>query len=64
MPIANTHNLYNFLTANGVEDVDLQTIDFDGNDVTPAHEAGAIFFGMLAVNKLSEILGIDPWSLF
>lgn len=64
VPIANTHNLYNFLTANGVEDVDLQTIDFDGNDVTPAHEAGAIFFGMLAVNKLSEILGIEPWSLF
>ena len=64
VPIANTHNLYNFLTANGVEDIDLQTIDFDGNDVTPAHEAGAIFFGMLAVNKLSEILGIDPWSLF
>ena len=64
VPIANTHNLYNFLTANGVEDIDLQTIDFDGNDVTPAHEAGAIFFGMLAVNKLSEILGIEPWSLF
>jgi hypothetical protein len=64
VPIANTHNLYNFLTANGVEDIDLQTIDFDGNAVTPAHEAGAIFFGMLAVNKLSEILGIEPWSLF
>lgn len=64
VPIANTHNLYNFLTANGVEDVDLQVIDFDGDDVTPAHEAGALFFGMLAVNKLSEILNIQPWSLF
>lgn len=64
VPIANTHNLHNFLTANGVEDVDLQVIDFDGDDVTPAHEAGAIFFGMLAVNKLSEILNIQPWSLF
>lgn len=64
VPIANTHNLYNFLTSNGVADVDLQVIDFDGDDVTPAHEAGAIFFGMLAVNKLSEILGIEPWSLF
>lgn len=64
VPIANTQNLYNFLTANGVHDIDLQVIDFDGNAVTPAHEAGAIFFGMLAVNKLSEILGIAPWSLF
>jgi len=64
VPIANTHNLHNFLTANGVEDVDLQVIDFDGDEFTPAHEAGALFFGMLAVNKLSEILNIQPWSLF
>ena len=64
VPIANTHNLHNFLTSNGVADVDLQVIDFDGDDVTPAHEAGALFFGMLAVNKLSEILNIQPWSLF
>lgn len=64
VPIANTHNLYNFLTSNGVADVDLQVIDFDGDEFTPAHEAGALFFGMLAVNKLSEILNIQPWSLF
>lgn len=64
VPIANTHNLHNFLTSNGVADVDLQVIDFDGDEFTPAHEAGALFFGMLAVNKLSEILNIQPWSLF
>lgn len=64
VPIANTHNLYNFLTSNGVADVDLQVIDFDGDEFTPAHEAGALFFGMLAVNKLSEILNIQSWSLF
>lgn len=64
VPIANTYNLYNYLTANGVADVDLQVIDLDGNDVTPAHEGGALFFGLMAVKRLSEILDIEPWSLF
>lgn len=64
VPVANTQNLYRFLTENGVQDIDLQILDIEGTEENPAHENGALAFSILAVNRLCEILGIAPWSIF
>lgn len=64
VPVANTQMMYAFLTANGVQDVDLQIHDIAGTETTPAHENAATMFGLLTILKISQILGIDPWILF
>lgn len=64
VPVANTYNLYNFLTASGVQDIDLQIHDISGTAASPAHESAALTFGLLAANKISDILGIELWGMF
>jgi hypothetical protein len=59
VPVANTQNLYNFLTSHGVQGVDLQIHDIDAMGNTPAHENAALMFGFLALGKVTEILGIN-----
>ena len=62
VPVENTQRMYDFLTSRGVREVDLQIHDIAGSGGTPAHERAAVMFGLLTINKISEILGIAPWS--
>lgn len=64
VPVATSYRLHDFLTSQGVQEVNLQTVDLDATATVPAHEGGAVLFGVKAVAKLCEILGIAPWSLF
>lgn len=59
VPVANTQNMYDFLISHGVQDVDLQIHDIGASSTTPAHENAALLFGMLTIQKIKEILGID-----
>ena len=64
VPVANTENLYRFLTESGVQNIDLHILDIQATDEIPAHENGALAFAIFGVGHLCEILGIQPWSLF
>ena len=58
VPVANSVNMYNFLTAGGATDVVLDTANYGGgNNSTPAHEQGALTFMMHAFKKLNSLLG-------
>lgn len=59
VPVTNTQRLYDFLIANGVQDIDLQIRDIDGTDSNPAHQTSALMFGLLALQKVKCILGIE-----
>ena len=59
VPVSNTQRMYDFLTSNGVQDVDLQIYDIDGTATNPAHENASLRFGILALQKIKGILGID-----
>ena len=64
VPAANSLNLYNFLTTNGATQVTLDMDDYGSSPLLPAHETGAIYFMMNSVQIMSDILGIQPWSIF
>lgn len=58
VPVANSVNMYNFLTEGGATDVVLDTANYGGgNNSTPAHEQGALTFMMHAFEKLNSLLG-------
>lgn len=59
VPVSNTQRMYEFLTSHGVQDVDLQIHDIDATANTPAHENAALTFGLLALQKVRSILGIE-----
>lgn len=59
VPVSNTQRMYEFLTSHGVQDVDLQIHDIDAAANTPAHESAALTFGLLALQKVKSILGIE-----
>ena len=64
VPVENTTNLHHFLKSKGLDNVVLDTADYGGTELVPAHETGALFFMMRCINIMSEILGIEPWSIF
>lgn len=58
VPLVNTENLYQFLTANGASQVTLDTAAYDSSPTANGHDTGAIFFLIKASNIISNILGI------
>ncbi len=64
VPAVNTINLYHYLTTHGAAHVTLDLDDYGGSTALPAHETGAVYFMMHSVQIMSEILGIQPWSIF
>ena len=63
VPPANTENLALFLQQHGVEP-EVYMSDMGSTEGVDGHTIGAVFFSILAINKMSEILQIDPWSIF
>ena len=63
VPPSNTENLYQFLQEHGVE-ADLYLNDYGSTGTIDGHTAGALFFSIFAINKMAEILHIEPWSIF
>ncbi len=61
VPPVNTINLYTFLKAQGVEDVQVIAGDFGYFMNYPAHETGALIFATCAVGKVCEILNTNVW---
>lgn len=64
VPAVNTIDLYHYLTTHGAAHVTLDLDDYGGSTALPAHETGAVYFMMHSVQIMSEILGIQPWSIF
>ena len=64
VPKENTINMYNFLIKSGATAVEMDTANYGGTATMPAHETGALFFLMQCVNKMSSVMGVDPWSIF
>ena len=62
VPPVNTENLYHFLQQHGVE-VDLYLNDYGTTGAIDAHTVGALYFSVYAINKMAEILQIEPWSI-
>ena len=62
VPPINTENLYHFLQQHGVE-VDLYLNDYGITGAIDAHTVGALYFSVYAINKMAEILQIEPWSI-
>ena len=62
VPPVNTENLNQFLLQNGVQ-AELVINDFGSTPESDAHTTGAIWFAILAVNRISGILHIQPWSI-
>lgn len=58
VPVANTENIYTFLTTHGVpaENIDLQIQDIEASEDSPAHEKAAGAFVVLAMLKVMEIM--------
>ena len=63
VPPSNTENLYQFFQQHGI-DMDLYLNDYGSSGTIDGHNTGAIFFSIFAVNKIAEILPIEPWSIF
>ena len=59
----NTVNLYRHLTTAGATQVTLDTAAYGSSSAINGHDTGAIYFILNAVNAISDMLGIDPWSL-
>lgn len=58
VPVANSVNMYNFLTAGGATDVELDTSDYGTeSSSTPAHEQAALSFMFKALMKVNTFLG-------
>lgn len=64
VPKENTINMYNFLIKSGATAVEMDTANYGGTATMPAHETGALFFMMQCVNKMSSVMGVEPWSIF
>ena len=64
VPATNTLNLYHYITTHGATQVTLDVDDYGSSAALPAHETGAIYFMMNSVQIMSDILGIQPWSIF
>ncbi|MBO4599315.1 MAG: hypothetical protein J5641_01110 [Bacteroidales bacterium] len=63
VPPSNTESLYQFLQQHGV-DADLYLNDYGSAGTIDGHTVGALFFSAIAINKIAEILQIEPWSIF
>lgn len=63
VPPSNTENLATFLQQHGVEP-DVCVSDMGSTEGADGHTIGAVFFSILAINKMAEILQIEPWNLF
>ena len=63
VPPSNTENLYQFFQEHGI-DVELYLNDYGSTGTIDGHTAGALFFSVFAINKMAEILNIQPWSIF
>jgi hypothetical protein len=62
VPVENITNLYKFLKEeNGLENVDLFSLDWGSIGGRPAHESAAIPFAILAVQKICTTLDIKLW---
>ena len=61
VPAVNALNMYNFLKAQGVEDVQPYIGNFGYMGNYPAHETAAVVFVTLAVGKVCDILDTDVW---
>ena len=55
VPVANTQNMYNFLSGK-VQEVNLQIQDIEATETLPAHEKAAETFMLVAAFKLMELL--------
>ena len=64
VPVQNTTNLHHFLLSERLNTIVLDTADYGGSELVPAHEAGALFFMLRCVNLMSGMLNIEPWSIF
>lgn len=56
VPVANTQNLYDFLTGNGVTDIDLQLQDVAATTANPAHENAARNFAILVIQRIMSVI--------
>lgn len=62
VPVENAYNLYEYLhTDMGLENVELSVRDWGSLRGFSAHDTGALYFVLGAVNKVSQKLGILPW---
>ena len=58
VPVANSVNMYNFLTSCGATDVVLDTASYGSdNGDTPAHEQAALSFMLKALMKVNTLMG-------
>ena len=62
VPAVNTERMNQFLVEHGVE-AELILNDFGSSDQADAHTVGAVYFALMAVNKMAAILEIRPWSI-
>lgn len=60
VPVVNTEHLYQFLVDHGATDVTLDVADYG----TPGHTTGAVTFINNSIADISQLLGIEPWTLF
>lgn len=62
VPVGNANNLYYFLsTEQGMKNVDLNMKDWGSMRGLSAHDTGAVYFMLGAVNKVCLTLSILPW---
>ena len=63
VPPVNTENLALFLQQHGVEP-EVFMSDVGSTAGADGHTIGAVPFSILAINRMAEILQIEPWSIF
>jgi len=61
VPVANTANLYQFLSRQGLNNVILDTADYGSSPLMPAHETGAAPFIIRSTDIMCQMLGVTPW---
>ena len=61
VPVANTTNLYQFLSRQGLNNVILDTADYGSSPLMPAHETGAAPFIIRSTDIMCQMLGVTPW---
>lgn len=61
VPVVNASKLYQFLKAQGVQNVTYYVGDFGSIKGKPAHESGASIMAMRFINKVCTDLGLFPW---
>ncbi|MBR5029141.1 MAG: hypothetical protein IKX51_07975 [Bacteroidales bacterium] len=62
VPPVNIEHMNQFLQQHGVE-AELYVNDYGASAAADGHTVGAVYFALIAVNKIAAILEIQPWSI-